>query len=457
MPNSGPHDEFLELCALSVSGELNREEQARLEKHLAQCPSCRLAQQEYAAIIEHGLPKMHAELGPSPAFEDDSSWSVDRAEAEFFRPVQLEDAIAEEPVNSDGTEGDTYSEGDEAAPREDEALFDEEAISLAALESTWQKVWTLYAAAIVLFVALGFSAYQIGAHRNHSQALATAAVTSASAPLVDTGRLRLEQQLSDAGHQLELERAQLAQRDRSIADLRHRLEVQSSHLAQLSESVADANKSSTSIPGAQVAQESAVSKQQVGSAQAAAQSLRTQLELLEAKSTEETNRAAQLETKVSDLTRTLQEREAEADQQRQLLAHDRDIRDLMGARDLYIAEVYDVGRSGETRKPYGRLFYTKEKSLVFYAYDLDQQAGLRNASTFQAWGRRGPDRERALNLGIFYQDNAAKKRWVLKFNDAKTLDQIDAIFVTVEPYGGSSKPSSKPLLFAYLRVDPNHP
>ena len=27
-----------------------------------------------------------------------------------------------------------------------------------------------------------------------------------------------------------------------------------------------------------------------------------------------------------------------------MLAHDRDIRDLMGARDLYIAEVYDVAR-----------------------------------------------------------------------------------------------------------------
>jgi hypothetical protein len=28
--------------------------------------------------------------------------------------------------------------------------------------------------------------------------------------------------------------------------------------------------------------------------------------------------------------------------------------------------------------------------------------------------------------------------------------------VTIEPNGGSSKPSGKSLLFAYLRVDPNH-
>jgi hypothetical protein len=29
---------------------------------------------------------------------------------------------------------------------------------------------------------------------------------------------------------------------------------------------------------------------------------------------------------------------------------------------------------------------------------------------------------------------------VLKFNDAKTISQIDAVFVTVEPEGGSTKP-----------------
>jgi len=46
---------------------------------------------------------------------------------------------------------------------------------------------------------------------------------------------------------------------------------------------------------------------------------------------------------------------------------------------------------------------TKGKSLVFYAYDLDQQAGAKNA-TFEAWGRRGPDRQQALSLGTFYKD-----------------------------------------------------
>jgi hypothetical protein len=96
----------------------------------------------------------------------------------------------------------------------------------------------------------------------------------------------------------------------------------------------------------------------------------------------------------------LQKRDTAIDQRDQLLAHDRDIRDLMGARDLYVAEVYDVGDNGTTKKPYGRVFYTKGKSLIFYAYDLDQQ-GIKRAITFQAWGRRGPDRQQALNLAFF--------------------------------------------------------
>ncbi len=75
-------------------------------------------------------------------------------------------------------------------------------------------------------------------------------------------------------------------------------------------------------------------------------------------------------------------------------------------------------------------------------------AGAKNA-TFQAWGRRGPDTQQALNLGIFYKDTLGKKRWVLKFDDSKMLDQIHAVFVTLEPGGASHRPSGK---FPSIRV-----
>jgi len=40
---------------------------------------------------------------------------------------------------------------------------------------------------------------------------------------------------------------------------------------------------------------------------------------------------------------------------------------------------------------------------------------------------------------------------------AGVLERVDAVFVTVEPKGGSVRPSTKRLLFAYLDVGANHP
>jgi anti-sigma-K factor RskA len=92
--------------------------------------------------------------------------------------------------------------------------------------------------------------------------------------------------------------------------------------------------------------------------------------------------------------------------------------------------------------------------MVFYGYDLDKQAGLKESVAFQAWGS-GNDRQN-VNLGLFYQDST-HKRWVLRFNDPKMLARLNMVFVTAEPKGGSSKPTGKPLLLAYLQAQSNHP
>ena len=253
--------------------------------------------------------------------------------------------------------------------------------------------------------------------------------------------------------------AEITRRDKMIADLRRQLDRQSGEISQMkaAQDRLESNLREGDASRRELIQQRTELAQKLDSAQINSQALQGKLDTLDQQSVRDTDRAKASETKVNDLTRLLQQRETDLEQQDQLLAHDRDIRELMGARDLYIAEVYDVAGTGETKKPYGRVFYTRGKSLIFYAYDLDQQTELRRASAFQAWGRRGPDRQQSVNLGIFYEDNASRKRWILKCDDPKTLAQIDAVFVTVEPNGGSHKPSSKPLLFAYLKVNPNHP
>ena len=278
-------------------------------------------------------------------------------------------------------------------------------------------------------------------------------------PPIQKQQALLEQQLSDAGHEREVLHGQIDQRDKEIAELRHQLEQQSAETVklkltqdQISKELHDGQTQSQEL-----LQQKADLSQRLDAALGTTQMLQGKLDSLQRQSSEDKQRATTLEARATDLTRLLREREGTIDKQQELLSDDRDIRELMGARDLYVVEVYDVEKSGRTRKPYGRMFYTKDKSVVFYAYDLDQQKGLQNASTFQAWGQRGTDWRQALNLGIFYVDNASKKRWVLRFDDPKVLAEIDAVFVTVEPHGGSQKPTNKPLLFSYLHMEPNHP
>jgi anti-sigma-K factor RskA len=90
---------------------------------------------------------------------------------------------------------------------------------------------------------------------------------------------------------------------------------------------------------------------------------------------------------------------------------------------------------------------------------LDREPRIKNA-TFQVWGQKDAaqsEKPHPLNLGILYMDSESNRRWVLHFDDPKQLEDIDAVFVTVEPHGGSLKPTTKPFLYALLRKEANHP
>jgi hypothetical protein len=102
------------------------------------------------------------------------------------------------------------------------------------------------------------------------------------------------------------------------------------------------------------------------------------------------------------------------------------------------------------------MFYTEGKSLIFYAFDLENQGNPRNVA-FQVWGKKEGRAQRARSLGIFYQDDAKQKRWVMKFENPAVLADIDQVFVTVERPGGSAQPTGKELLFAAIPQEANHP
>jgi peptidoglycan hydrolase CwlO-like protein len=439
------HEEFLELCAVSVSGELTGEERKRLGAHLANCVSCSNALKQFKLSAKATVPAAASELSIDVA--TDFTVDLEKAESTFFARFDKEGGFRAAPGgNRDAERPLAMNIREHKAPSGFE----------------WGQLLMPFAAIILLGLALGVISYRVGIKKGSE---------SVSLDQNDRVVANLEERLSDAAHEQEQFQGEIASRDKSIADLRKQIQELSAVVSQ-KESGTNSRERTADRQGIETATAKMVAAQQ-------------RLDAEEQERSGQAARAAELEAKVEELSKQLQEsqiavvqqkkeldqregtinrqeqqldeRQATIGRQQELLAHDRDVRDVMGARDLYVVDVYDVLGTGETNKPYGRLFFTKGQKILFYAYDLDQAPGVKRASTFQAWGQRGPDKQNAVNLGIFYEDSAAKKRWVLKSNDAKTLAEISAIFVTVEPDANSHNPRGKEVLYAFLRVEPNHP
>ena len=164
------------------------------------------------------------------------------------------------------------------------------------------------------------------------------------------------------------------------------------------------------------------------------------------------------QVKIHDLTEEVSDKSAMLDQERQLLALGHDVSDLMGARNLHIVDVVDTDPKGKTRPAFGRVFFTEGKSLVFYAYDLNE-AKLQKANyQYRVWAKKEGGDKQVQRLGIFYSDDKTQRRWVFKCNDPKILREIDSVFVTLEPAGSDpAHPKGQNLMNAYLRGQPNHP
>ncbi|HXC95939.1 MAG TPA: hypothetical protein VNU92_09565 [Edaphobacter sp.] len=416
------HEEFRELCALSTTDELTAEEWSRLEEHLSICHQCRELKRGYERVVATTVPVLATDSVLEEGDEGSSeSWSLEEAEKVLMASLRNEPA----PFRSV-----------QAKPPK---------------AHKWNFAYGYYAAAALVLIFFTFAGYRAGVYRERrlgSEGIQRASVGSNSSPGTDQTQVetiqanpkneRGDSNILELRDQTRLDLEQI----RGLKEMRSQLE------AEVAKQSADLDRSS---------QDRISLDQQLAVAQSEEQILEEQLAIAKDQKSANTTQLAALEARVNDLSATLQAKDQEIAKEQELLKHDRDIRDLIGARDLYIAEIYDVARTGDTQKPFGRVFYTKDKSLIFYGYDLDQQQGIRNASTFQAWGRSGPDENHVVSLGFLYQDDANKKRWVLKSSDATTLARLDAVFVTVEPPGGSTKPSGKPLLFTYLRLGPNHP
>jgi hypothetical protein len=412
------HDEFVALCALFYSGEISEEEWALLQIHMAYCDSCQETFQQYQTITSDVIPAMAA-VAASEASNGSKMPTISIEEAERKLMMRLDAAPADEKTLP------------KHKPR------------------VWFPVLLIAASVVGLTCLIGFSRVLF---KNESSSQASiekplreiqAPVQPAVAPTDAQQELkRTQDDLANVQHQLSDTQGQLKQSNLALAVMENQLKEEQTARNEVSEQRDSLNQQLASAKN----QLDALGKKSTTTAVDTAQQSQ-QIEKLEAK-VEELNAA------IEDKDTALGEKDRMLALDQDFLAHDRDIRDLIGARNLYIADIFDTGQDGKAAKQFGRIFYTKDRSLVFYGFDLDKQAGLRRDATFQVWGS-GSDKP-PVSLGLFYEDDK-NKRWILRCNDAKALARLDMVFVTVEPPGGSAKPTGKQLLRAYLQIPPNHP
>lgn len=125
-----PHNEFLELCAVSTSGQLSEEEPKRLQEHLAVCESCPETLKQYETVVKLAISALVAneadvDVGAGPDWSEDQQRHAEQAS---FEP--LERTARDEPRNSASTnEGFTN-------PHRLPPFFS---------ESAWRHMWMLYA------------------------------------------------------------------------------------------------------------------------------------------------------------------------------------------------------------------------------------------------------------------------------------------------------------------------
>ena len=411
------HDEFVALCALYYSAEISEEDWALLQIHMAYCDSCHERFLDYQRITSDVIPAMAAaaasELGNALG---ESASTLEATERQLMNKLDSSPARVEPPRQQ---------------------------------SSGWRLPGALIAACgLVLACVIGMELTQMKSRphakgtQTPSQPRAVHATGDRPAQVVQQTLTRSQEQVASLEEQVTAADGRLKQASLAMAGIEKQLEVEQNARKLVSEKKD------------RLSERLIVAQTELGS-------MRNRWASAGKDPAQQAANAAALETQVRELKAALDEKDlalSEKDRildlDKDFLAHDRDIRDLIGARNLYIADIFDTNENGKTAKQFGRIFYTRDRSLIFYGFDLDSQAGHNQDVSFQVWGS-GSDHLTPVSLGLFYQDDA-HKRWVLRCNDAKALARLDMVFVTVEPEGGSPKPTGKQLLRAYLQIHPNH-
>src|SRR5712692_1226582 len=423
-PSNPNHEWFEELCALAAIGELGAAEFRDLQEHLAACQHCRHLYADFCRISADDIGLV-AIQGRAEQNVEDGGALLDEHElvGRVLSRARREQAVEAGTVGS-AADVDSYSIRSRGV-------------------SMWQWLQrpTLAYGVLALLLLAGAGAYRFRDVQQHKK---LADLESRLAFWKNGAETRATEE-SSAGKLLEQSQVERVALQRSLEEAR----------AQYVDLIAQQKSLQASVAAADARAEQLGNDLNVAKAtQRNEEGLAGELQVKLERATERLQEQQQL---VADLRRKVERAEEAASVPPPPPVEDAEAKGLFGARDLHIVDVYDVEGDGKTRRTFGRVYYVEKKLLVFYAFDLKDKRHNRTAAGFQAWGYREAGSSKPANLGLFYVDDASLDRWVLKVNNPRVLEHIDAVFVALEPPDGSPSPQGRRLLYANLSGPPNHP
>jgi uncharacterized membrane-anchored protein YhcB (DUF1043 family) len=416
------HEHFRELCALAAIGQLTSDEDRELTQHLFECESCRTASLEYAHVVQHQLPK-----------SDPIRWRIKGLLPNTAPDFEVRERFLARAL----------TEGVEFSP---EVSRTSGTAPVKPLDGTrsWPNVWAVAAVAAIAVLGAGF--YRIGVHRGSMQGTVKTQEALAAENKALTQQL---QQIREHADSLSAELKKVQATDSIDAD----------SLQHITSRLALAREQSESLSAELQASEAKKAELAKTGQQkdALISDLNGRNNKLAREDADNLSARVVLESQVRELDQRIEQQASSFEQERELMMASKDVRQLMGARNLHILDVHDTDGEGRSAKAFGRVFYAEGQSLIFYAFDLPSGKLTPAKYSFQAWGEKESVSHSVRNLGTFVVDDHEQRRWVLKVTEPKLLKDIDSVFVTAESFTDAPEPHGKKLLYAYIVGQPNHP
>ena len=405
------HSHFEELAALVAGGYLSAEELREFREHALVCEECRQTEADFVEIVRSGLP-----LTQSPIRKLYEKMNANPGEGARERFLQR-----------------AKSEGIRFSPKLDRPLPNRGKRASFVVAIAGASALAAALAVVALYPKVAHPSPELVPSTSQAQTN------------------QLKQENLDLKAKLAAQQQPPESQQGDIKDLREQLQA-------AIKAVKIAEQKSDQLT-AQMQKESASNAQLLADYQNREKLLAdTKSELArmsKQRSDDQTSTVAQL-IRINDLSEQLRLANTNLDLERQMLAQGKDVRDLMGARQLHVVDVRDTDSTGKAGKAFGRVFLTEGKSLIFYAFDLNDTKLADAKHTFQVWGQDEGKSASVRSLGFLYSDDKTQRRWALKVDSSRLVSEIDSVFVTVEPAGGGKKPSGQRMLYAYLG-EANHP